>query len=128
MSHWLSRLTLVWPSWKSRRRYPEARVAGTLSHQAPAQGLLLCLGVLRFQDPSGPHKHQDLAKHDFWYPPYIGPWNPHVRSSCLSGHLGPIIARPGIDPKPEISDGASCCWSILQRRGLANASCDDVDI
>ena len=32
-----------------------------------------------------PHKHQDPTKHDFWYPPYLEPWNQHLRSSCLCG-------------------------------------------
>ena len=31
------------------------------------------------------HKHKDPRKHDCWDPPYIGPWNPIVRSSCLYG-------------------------------------------
>ena len=34
------------------------------------------------QGPKNPHKHQDPTNDDFWSPPYIGPWNQNVRSSC----------------------------------------------
>ena len=40
--------------------------------------------------PKRPYKHEDLTSHDFWYPPYIGPWNHNVRSLCLCGHFGPL--------------------------------------
>ena len=36
-----------------------------------------------------PHKHEAPTNHDFWYPPYIGPWNQNVRSLCLCGLLDP---------------------------------------
>ena len=32
------------------------------------------------QRPKRPHQHKDPTKHDFSYPPCIGPWNQNVRS------------------------------------------------
>ena len=34
-------------------------------------------------------KHEDPARHDFWYPPSTGPWNQNVTSLCLCGLSGP---------------------------------------
>ena len=33
--------------------------------------------------PKRPHKHKDPTRHDFSFPPCIGPWNQTVRSLCL---------------------------------------------
>ena len=37
--------------------------------------------------PKRPHKHKDPTNHDFWYPPYLGPWNQNVSSYVYSGAL-----------------------------------------
>ena len=42
--------------------------------------------------PESPHEHKDPTKQYFWYPPHIGPWNQNVRSFCLCGLWGCIIA------------------------------------
>ena len=40
-----------------------------------------------------PHKHENPAKHDFWYPPYIVPLTQNVRSFCLCGLLGTELGK-----------------------------------
>ena len=60
-----------------------------------------------FKKGSGPkrrRKDKDPRNHDFWYPPYPGPWNQHVGSLCLCGLLGHKL------------EGHPSCCLIRQRR------------
>ena len=62
----------------------------TLSSQTPSSQITSSQTLSsQTECPKRPHKHKDPTNHGFWYPPYIGPWNQNVRSSCLGGLLGP---------------------------------------
>ena len=39
------------------------------------------------------YKHKDPTNNDFWYPPYMGPWNQNVRSLCLRGLRGHYLRK-----------------------------------
>ena len=39
----------------------------------------------QYSRPKRPQKRKDATADDFSYPPYTGPWNQDVRSSCLCG-------------------------------------------
>ena len=63
-------------------------------HGTTSSALDICLevwgpGVAELR----PHKHNDPIKHEFWYPPCVGPWNQNVRSFCLCRMLGSWLFR-----------------------------------
>ena len=70
-----------------------AQLLGT--SEAPVQPRDLLQGYeLITQDPKRPHKHKDPTNHNFWHPPYTGPWNQNVRSLCLGGFSSPYSSKP----------------------------------
>ena len=43
--------------------------------------------------PNRPQIHKNPTQLDFWYPPFVGPWNQDVRSLCLAGRFqGPVTS------------------------------------
>ena len=76
---------------------------------------------LRGEAAQGPHKHKDPRKHDFWYPPSIGPWSQNLRSLCLCGLCCPFRGLQ-LAPKRQqtisargASMSTSCgCWRRQQ--------------
>ena len=45
--------------------------------------------------PKRPQNHKDLAQHDFWYPPSIGPLEPEGEILMILWSLGPLVMGDG---------------------------------
>ena len=86
VSHMRDRLrTSQPPGTAAHSPCPRGAVASGSSRWSSARSLAET-GVRPQKQP----EHENLARHAFWYPPYVWPWNQNLRSLCLCGLWVPM--------------------------------------